>query len=954
MFRETIVAMIYNAALLLSLGIVFDAVVLKRVRHELWVKILLGLSLGLVTVAIMTNPWVLTPGIVFDTRSVLLSLVGMFFGYIPSFIAAVVALIFRVMQGGSGTLMGCAVIISSVFWGMIWKRLHVYKKRSYSFWEFYSLGLVTHVSMLAMTQFLPANVRYSVLGTIALPVMIIYPLATVLLGQLLAHRIKRRNEQLNLEQSESQFRKLYENAPIAYQSLDHEGNIVTVNKTWLQTLGYTPDEVLGRNFSVFLAPESQKQFPECFAQFKAQGFADGVEFYMLKRDGSEILVSFNGKIITDEDGRFKQTQCVFTDITEIRRKDAALKSIEWMLNTQEFVAPTESDYGDLTELNTNRLIMDSVGKEVLRELIQDYLSLLNTSAAVYEKNGDYAIGIFSSSWCQFMDCASRKLCDTPDNRIALDSGKWLCHESCWAEVSRVAMERNEIVDKACSGGLHLYAVPITISTGVIGAINMGYGNPPQDEQTLLELSAKYQVDIATLKEKAAEYQARPPFIIKQAKTRLHASARIIAEIVQRKLAEAQRNRYAHRLEILRDLDSVVLETRSLEHVCETAVLNLQQLIPFTILTANVVNGDFIDIVALVKPEDGFAFLEPGGPFTPNRDFLSKLHKTATIVIDDLGTYDLPPNMPIAKQLVQSGMKSFMYNAMIMQDKLLGFLWFVSEQKDFFTDEYREIADEFANQLGIVLHHLQLIDKIKGHAQDLENKVEQRTAQLQAANQELEAFSYTVAHDLRTPLRSIDGYCNILLEDYAASFPPAAKGYLNTIIKTSHRMDTLIRELLQFARLNRDSMHHAAIDMEQLVREVLKTIADSRNLDDFAIEIQGLHSCRGDYALLGELWQNLLENAVKFTFPCPVKHIQIGSTARGNETVYFIKDSGVGFEMQYVDKIFAVFQRLHREREFEGTGIGLAIVKKIIDHHNGKVWAESTVGKGTTIYFSIPH
>ena len=954
MFQNIFLGLIYNAALLLSLAVVLDAVILKSYREIWWVKVLIGSCLGLVVIAIMSNPWVLRPGIVFDTRSVLLSVAGMFFGYIPSLIAATIALVFRILQGGSGAIMGSLVIVSSVFWGILWKKLHAYRKKPYSYWEFYSLGLVTHVSMLALTQFLPAQTRYTVLRSITLPVMIIYPLATVLLGQILVYRIKRRRDQLELERSESQFRKLYENAPIAYQSLDIEGNFVTVNQAWLHTMGYSIEDVLGRNFSEFLNPESIKHFHSNFARFKAQGFVDGVELTLVRRDGTEILVSFNGKIITDEDGRFKQTQCVFTDITEHRRQAAALKSMEWMLGKQDVVMPAESDYGDLTELNTNRLILDSVGKDVLRELTLDYLSLLNTSAAVYEKNGDYALGLFTSSWCQFMDSASRNLCESPDNRVALASGKWLCHESCWTEVSRKAIEDNVIVDQECNGGLHLYAVPITISSGVIGAINLGYGNPPQDEETLRELATKYKVDFSLLKEKAAEYQARPPFIIEQAKARLRTSARIIGEIVQRKLAEEERNRYAHRLEILRDLDSIVLETLSLRQVCKAAVENLQQLIPFTLMTANITRDESVDIVALVKPETGFAFLEPGGPYPPNHDYLSELREKRTLIINDLTIHNLPPHMPIAERLVQSGMKSFMYNAMILQDEMVGFLWFMSDQKDFFTQEYREIADEFANQLGIVLSHLQLIEAIKGHTEDLESKVEERTEQLLIANKELEAFSYTVAHDLRTPLRTIDGYCNIMLEDYTATLPNKAKEVLQIIIKTTHKMDILIKELLQLARLNRDALHYSSLDMTHMVQNVLNNIRETQLIEGFSIDISPLEPCQGDYALMSEVWQNLLENAIKFTLPCPVKSIQIGSRKEPNEAVYFVKDTGVGFDMQYVDKIFAVFQRLHRERDFEGTGIGLAIVKKVIERHNGQVWAESFVGKGTTVYFSIPH
>ncbi|HKA55667.1 MAG TPA: ATP-binding protein [Candidatus Binatia bacterium] len=236
--------------------------------------------------------------------------------------------------------------------------------------------------------------------------------------------------------------------------------------------------------------------------------------------------------------------------------------------------------------------------------------------------------------------------------------------------------------------------------------------------------------------------------------------------------------------------------------------------------------------------------------------------------------------------------------------------------------------------------------------ELEQRVIERTAQLEAANKELEAFSYSVSHDLRAPLRAVDGFSRILLEEYASHLVPTAQRYLQLVRGNVRQMGQLIDDLLAFSRLSRQPLRKQTVAPAALVRRVLADLHAEQAGRRVEIVMGELPPCQADPALLRQVLVNLLANALKFTRRQGRARIEIGCQKSDGKWVYFVKDNGVGFDMRYAHKLFGVFQRLHRAEEYEGTGVGLAIVQRILHRHGGRAWAEAAVDRGATFYFTL--
>lgn len=427
-------------------------------------------------------------------------------------------------------------------------------------------------------------------------------------------------------------------------------------------------------------------------------------------------------------------------------------------------------------------------------------------------------------------------------------------------------------------------------------------------------------------------------------------ATIFTDITERKRAQEELARYARRLIIINRMDRIVTSSLDIEQVYDRFVEDLRGLVPID-RTSIVLLDESGEHWTVAMIWTGYEPLIRKGEWGDVKGSAIEwiVNQKLPLVESEIGEKgDWTENEPLRQEKIRSRVLL----PLIIRDEVAGMLSLASRQPAAFGETDLDILMPLSDQFSLALQNSRLYDQLKQQSQQLEKTVEERTAQLKKANKELEAFSYSVSHDLRSPLRAVDGFSRILLEEHLAELSPDARHYLNLVRSNAVQMGQLIDDLLTFSRTSRQPLAKRSVDPAEVVRQVLEELhgeLEGRKVD---VIVGALPSCQADPAMLRRVFFNLISNAVKFTHKKEEARIEVGSINNEGKTVYFVKDNGVGFDMRYSGKLFGVFSRLHSESDYEGTGVGLALVQRIVHRHGGSVWAEACVDKGATFYFTL--
>lgn len=694
-------ALVHNASLLLAMALVYD---LSTTRFwgdgSLLRQVAVGVAIGGLGIALMLSSWTLEAQVLFDTRSILLCISGLFFGTIPTVVAMAMTAALRLWQGGVAARMGVLVIVSSGGIGLLWRRRRRAALADLQATELYALGVAVHVVMLAMTATLPRELGARILAGIGLPVLVIYPPATVALGLLMVNRLHRRRDADRLRESEERSRATLYGIGDGVVATDEAARVTRLNRVAESLTGWLEAEAAGAPVRRVLRLREERAGAEDadpVGDVLRTGEARSIErgTVLVPREGDPRPVIGSVAPIHGADGSVSGAVLVVRDQTEERQREEAARERARLFR------------------------------------------------ALFEQR---TVGVA---------------------HVETATGRLLRMNERFAEI---AGGRREELEGASFGDL----------------------THPDDRDRDRELL--------------------------------------------RSILEGQR-------------------------FDETVDLRFRR-----------GDGSIVWVTASVSP-----MWAPGEP----------------------------PSTHIVMALD------------------------VSERKG---------AEERLVDLNA----------------ELERRVARRTELLTEANRELEAFSYSVSHDLRAPLRAIDGFARILTEEQGERLDDEGRRLLGVVSAGARRMGHLIDDLLAFSRSARAEMRRRHVDMTGLAREAFaearQSVASGERVE---LRLSDLPPAQGDPGLLRQVWANLIGNAVKFSASVERPVVEVDGAVEAGRNVYRVRDNGVGFDMAYADKLFQVFQRLHSASEFGGTGVGLALVQRILSRHGGMVHAEGAPGRGATFTFSLP-
>lgn len=809
-----------------------------------------------------------------------------------------------------------------------------------------------------------------------------------------------------LKQSESRFASLFEQAPMGYQSLDEDGRFLDVNEMWLSTLGYTHDEVIGRWFGEFLAPEYVDAFRERFPKFKELG-AIHSEFEMMHKDGGRRTVAFEGRIGHNPDGSFQKTHCILSDITERRRAELAARRSNqqhrailetaldgfWLVDQAGRLLEVNESYSAMSGYTQAELVgMNVTDLDAGESTVEGALHLGHAEQQVADrfdtvhrrKDGSTYDVEVSVQYRSQTDGGTvvflRNISERKRLRLALQHRLVALTqpptEETQLEFSDVfEMEQIQAIQDAFSD-----------ATGVASLIVDLKGRPITEPSNFRRLCGEVvrgtelglsrckisDADLAELNESGPSVRPCLSCGLWDASASISAGGVHLANWLVgqvRNEHQSEEAMVAYAVEIGADVDDFMrafaevptMSSEQFERVARSLFTLAQQL--STIAYQNVQQARFITEREAIRNqladrEEQLRFAQSVAHVgnwvwdiqSNELEWSDEMYRIFAVPksefpgsLSDVLTRAIHPDDRAAveesnRDVAEKGLTRPMEYRIVHPDGSIRVVW---------AEAGRLETDAEGNPVRLTGIVADITDRKKA-----ENALRERTEDLERSNAELQRFAYVASHDLREPLRMVTSYTQLLKKRYAGKLDADADDFIGYAVDGAARMESLIEDLLAYSRVGSQGRAPSEADLGPVLDGVLKglevAIADSAA----TVTSDELPTVVCDPTQIGQVFQNLIANAMKFRRDEPVR-IHVGVERVGTEWVFSVADNGLGIEPEYFDRIFVIFQRLQSREDYAGSGMGLAICKRIVERHHGRIWVESEPGEGSMFYFTIP-
>ncbi|WP_103029484.1 GAF domain-containing protein [Salinibacter altiplanensis] len=751
------------------------------------------------------------------------------------------------------------------------------------------------------------------------------------------HRIELDQERASqaeaLRESEARYRELYENAPVAYVSATAEGEIRMANRRATELFDVPETALVGRSIPNFCAdtPKGREAGRRLEERLRSGAPVRDDEVELCRLDGTRIWVSLTMRPIEADDDR-NDRLIMMVDVTERRRMQAALREARDELEDRVNARTAELEQANKRlEQRTQRL-------KALRNIDQAILAAESpeeiASATLRRIRRIVPFTRASVSVIDWEADRAHVLATRQDDEV-LAGGTTMPLDDFYMTDALRAGETDvipDLADRPHSGTAEtvqdlgvrsVLCIPMTVGEDLMGILKVGRAQP----DAFTDMDHRVGAELAT----------HLAIALRQARLQ----GRVEARTTELEQANERLAHQAHRLRTLRNIDQAILAAESPEEIATVAIRRVRDILPYK--SATVTDADWdAGTARVLAAEDNV--LDPPATLPLEEIYLSDALRAGETEV--LSRADYAPVPEAQARMDEMGLQSILCVPMVVEDEVIGIVHVGRSQPDAFTDDDWRIGRELADHMAVALRQSRLLEEVQTQREQLEERVQERT-------EELESFTYSVSHDLRTPLRAIDGYTRILKEDHADQLGEEGQRLLNVVYESAQTMGTLIDDLLTLSRLGRHEMTHGTIDMEALARETIDEVRRAHDVAAETFNLAALPDAAGDRSMLRHVFSNLFSNAVKFTQNEDSPQIDVHGEVRDGTCVYAVNDNGVGFAPARAEELFGVFERAHEADAFEGTGVGLAVVERIVRRHDGRAWAEGREGEGASFFFSLP-